>query len=145
MQFNAWFDHLKSYSQQSGLVLQVFIVVFATLLLNFAARVLLNKLLVKLKRTPTPWDDSLVDALRSPLTVAIWILGISLAARVLQQHAQSVIFEAVETVRDIGIICCATWFLWSFVKSAERNFVEHRRNHCQRPDDARPPVSLGLR
>lgn len=119
-------DRLQDYSGQTDVIFQVFVVVFLTLLLNFIAKKLLSHLHEKLKKTPTPWDDALVDALRKPLAVLIWVVGIALAAKVLHQHAPSVIFESVGTVRDIGVIVCVAWFLLRFIRRAERNFLQYR-------------------
>lgn len=119
-------DQLKNLSINTGIVTQVFIVVFLTLLMNFVAKKVLNRLHAKLKNTQTPWDDALIDALRKPLAVLIWILGFTMAAEVLDKHAPSVLFEAVEPVRDIGIIVCGIWFLMRFITRAEHNFLQYR-------------------
>lgn len=120
-------DQFHIHSGQGSVIVQVFIVVFFTLLSNFIARKLLDRLLQRLRKTPTPWGDALVESLRKPLAVLVWILGLSLATRVLQQQAPSVIFEAAGTLRAIGVISCVGWFLWRFVASAETNFIEHRK------------------
>ncbi|OGB23231.1 MAG: mechanosensitive ion channel protein MscS [Burkholderiales bacterium RIFCSPLOWO2_02_FULL_57_36] len=120
-------NEMKSYSLETSVAVQVFIVVFLTLLLNFIAAKVLNRLHVKLQKTTTPWDDALVDAVRKPFTVLIWIVGIALAAKILQQHTQSVLFEAVNVVRDIGVIVCLGWFLQRFIKRAEKNFIESQK------------------
>lgn len=127
-------EQFKSYSDKSGVVFQVFIVVFATLLLNFLARKLLSRLHEKLKRTPTPWDDALVDALRKPLAALIWILGFALAVKILHQYAPSAIFEAVGTVRDVAVIACVGWFLLRFIARAEQNFLRYRETQGMEVD-----------
>ncbi|HVK93696.1 MAG TPA: mechanosensitive ion channel family protein [Noviherbaspirillum sp.] len=119
-------DQLVSYSRNSGLAVQVFSVVFLTLLSNYIAKALLNRLHAKLKHTPTPWDDALMDALRKPVAVLIWVLGFALAAKILHQHTAAVIFESVGTIRDIGVIVCVAWFLLRFIKGAEANFLQYR-------------------
>lgn len=127
-------DQLKNLSINTGIVTQVFIVVFLTLLMNFIAKKVLNRLHAKLKKTQTPWDDALVDALRKPLAVLIWILGFTMAAEVLDKHAPSVLFEAVEPVRDIGIIVCGIWFLMRFITRAEHNFLQYRASQGMEVD-----------
>lgn len=127
-------DQLKNLSINTGIVTQVFIVVFLTLLMNFIAKKVLNRLHAKLKKTQTPWDDALVDALRKPLAVLIWILGFTMAAEVLDKHAPSVLFEAVEPVRDIGVIVCGIWFLMRFITRAEHNFLQYRASQGMEVD-----------
>lgn len=119
-------EGLKSYSLESGVAVQVFIVVFATLLLNFIAVKGLKRVHARLQKTTTPWDDALVDAIRKPFTVLIWIVGIAFAAKILHRETQAVIFEAVDVIRDIGIVACFGWFLQRFITRAEQNFIDYQ-------------------
>jgi MscS family membrane protein len=127
-------DQLKNYSSHTGVITQVFIVVFLTLVVNLIARKVLNRVHERLKKTPTPWDDALIDALRKPLAVLVWILGFALAIEILQRHAPSVIFEAVDPIRDIGVIICGTWFLLRFIARAEKNFLLSRMDQGMEVD-----------
>lgn len=122
----ALLDQLKNYSDKTGIASQVFIVVFLTLLLNYIAKKVLNHLHGRLEKTQTPWDDALIDALRKPLAILIWILGFALAIEVLHFHAPSAVFEAVAPARDIGVIVCGIWFLLRFITRAEQNFLRYR-------------------
>lgn len=119
-------NELRLESQETRLALQVFIVVFLTLLLNFISGKVLNRLHGKFQKTTSAWDDALVDALRRPLTVLIWVVGIALAAKILQQQTRSVLFEAIDAVRDVGVIVCIGWFLQRFIIRAERNFIRYQ-------------------
>jgi MscS family membrane protein len=127
-------EQLKSLSINTGVVTQVFIVVFLTLLMNFIAKKVLNRLHAKLTKTRTPWDDALIDALRKPLAVLIWILGFTMATEILDKHAPSVLFEAVGPARDIGIIVCGIWFLMRFITRAEHNFLQYRTSQGMEVD-----------
>ena len=49
-------------------MLQVFVVVFLTLLLIFIQKRVLNRLQTRLERTRTGWDDAVLTAVRRPLT-----------------------------------------------------------------------------
>jgi len=119
--FTAWL--------QSGgdWVLQVFVVVFSALLLNFIVKRLLVRLQKKLELTRNPWDDSIIDALQKPLSVLIWILGIAFAAEIIHTQTESAIFSAVKPIRDVGVIFVITWFLIRFVKRVEENIVKYAR------------------
>ena len=64
-------------------ITQVFIVVFVSLLIAAAQKTIFNRLHQRLLKTATFWDDALVDALRRPATVFIWIVGIAFAARIM--------------------------------------------------------------
>ncbi len=114
----------KVQSEATRLFIQVFSIVFCTLLLNFVSSGILRRLHKKSKLTTTPWDEVLIDAVRKPATVLIWIVGIAFAAKVLHQNTASAILESVPTVRDIAIILCIGWFLQRFIARVEANLLK---------------------
>lgn len=122
-QFQTW---LRSFDGDTGLVIQVFVVVFSVLLFSFFVRILLNRLHRRLSRTENPWDDALVDAARPAVSVLIWLLGLSFAAQIVAQETDATIFDAIEPVRDVGVIATLTWFLIRLVRRIEHNFVKRR-------------------
>lgn len=106
-----------------GWISQVFIVVLATLLLNFIQKRLLRRILQRLEQTRNLWDDALLDALRRPLSALIWIVGIAFAADIVRQETEAAIFAAVGPLRDIGVIAAISWFLIRLVQRAEENIL----------------------
>lgn len=121
------FEHwLNSLGASWGLSIEVFSIVLMTLLFDFVTRKLLDRLYKKLELTETPWDDSLVDALRRPATVLIWVTGIALAAEVVYRNTHMALFEFVRPLRDVAIIYCIAWFLVRFIQRAETNINSHR-------------------
>jgi len=57
-------------------VITVFLVVLGTMTCNFAARRVLERLALKASVTSTVWDDGLVNAIRQPLKLMIWVLAL---------------------------------------------------------------------
>ncbi|MCU7806673.1 MAG: mechanosensitive ion channel family protein [Candidatus Thiodiazotropha sp. (ex Semelilucina semeliformis)] len=104
-------------------VLQVFVVVFGVLLLNFVLRRMLNRLHQQLSRTKTPWDDALIDAARRPLSWVVWIVGLAFAVEIVRDVSGLALFEVVGPIRDVGVVACLTWFLIRFISKAEHNLV----------------------
>ncbi len=104
-------------------IVEVFVVVFAVLLLNFIQRRVLAKLKKGLERTPNPWDDAVVDALSKPLSVVIWVVGLSFAAEVAQPESKAAIFDAVGPARDVGVIFALAWFVVRFIQRGEENII----------------------
>ncbi len=119
----AWF---KETLPANLWIVQVFVVVFGVLLANFIQRRVLSRLYDKLKPTPKTWDDAIVNALRKPLTLLIWIVGIAFAAEIVRKETGAVIFEAFEPARDIGVIATIVWFLLRLIKRTEDNIIEKR-------------------
>jgi MscS family membrane protein len=86
----------------------------------------LRRVLRRLEATTTPWDNALFAALQTPAGVLVWIVGISFAIGIIQRHAAVPIFEAVDPIRDVGIIATIVWFLVRFIREAEANIIRQR-------------------
>jgi MscS family membrane protein len=125
---------LGNFEGDLGWIVQVFLVVFAVLLFNFVVTRILSRLHGKLSTTNNPWDDSLVDALRRPLVVLIWIVGIAFAAEIVQHEAGAAIFEAVGPMRDVGVIVTIVWFLIRFIRRAEVNIITYKERAGKQVD-----------
>lgn len=110
-------------------VIQVFVVIFAALIFDLIQKRMVNKLLVKTEKTKNPWDDAFVTSLKKPLSLFIWVLGISFGADIIRVHSDATIFDAVSVVRDVGVIFSIIWFMLRFVHAAEQNII------CYRKDD----------
>lgn len=105
-------------------IVQVFIVVFSVLLINFIQKRVLNRLFEKLRPTSKTWDDAIVNALRKPLTLLIWIVGITFAAEIVREETGAVIFNAFKPMRDVGVIVTIVWFLLRLIKRTEENIIQ---------------------
>ncbi|MEJ2592157.1 MAG: mechanosensitive ion channel family protein [Candidatus Thiodiazotropha sp.] len=105
-------------------VVQVFVVVFGVLLLNYLLRRMLDRLHRRLSKTRTPWDDALIDATRRPLAWTVWIVGLAFAVDIVRGVSELAIFEMAAPLRDVGVVACLAWFLIRFISRAERNLVD---------------------
>ncbi|MCI0401126.1 MAG: mechanosensitive ion channel family protein [Gammaproteobacteria bacterium] len=117
---------LTGFLGEHSWVGQVFIVVFVALLVDFLQRRLLNRLYAKFQTTERYWDDALVDALKKPLSVLIWVLGIGFAASIVGQETEAVIFAAVQPIRDTAVIAALAWFMVRLIRRAEVNMIARR-------------------
>ncbi|MDH5648661.1 MAG: mechanosensitive ion channel family protein [Gammaproteobacteria bacterium] len=115
---------LKNLLNENLWIAEVFVIVFFVLLFNAVQKYFSHRLYIKLKQTDKVWDDALVRAIGKPLTLCIWIVGIAFAAQIVQQKTSAIIFEAVDPIRDVGVIGCITWFLLRLVRRVEDNFLE---------------------
>lgn len=116
---------LKFFGAESWII-QVFIVVFATQLINWLQKRILRKLHATLKKTRTYWDDAVADAASQPLTVLIWIIGLGFAAEIVQKESGAIIFEAIAPIRDVGVIFTIAWFIVRVISRAEKNIIKQR-------------------
>ncbi len=75
MEFEQIFSKALEYFRTESWIVQVFIIVFVTLLIDWVQKRLMKKLYAKLGRTKNYWDDSLIEAAQRPISALIWILG----------------------------------------------------------------------
>lgn len=120
---NELLSQIPQIDPQWSWIISVFIVVLATVIGNFTARKLLIKLVAKLSKTRTLWDDALIQAASKPLTWLIWIIGIAFAADIIHAKTQAPVFLLTDSIRQIGILMTLTWFILRFIKEAESILV----------------------
>lgn len=123
MEFEQLLNEISQGNLTTRLVIQVFVVVFAALMLDFIQKRLLNRLAARIEKSRQLWDDALFNALRRPLSLLIWLLGISFAADIVGRHTDTVIFAAVSPLRDVGVIAIIAWFLFRLISEMENNIV----------------------
>ena len=118
---------LQNPSWETSWVLQVFVIVFLTLLLNFIARRILGRLQQKAIASKAYWDDAIAKALRKPLAVLVLVIGLSFALDVIRHHSELVLFTAVGPLRMVGVILIFAWFLVRLIKEGEEAILAKGR------------------
>jgi len=111
------------YLRGESWMVQVFVIIFLSLMFDWIQKRIVTRLYEKLKRTHTYWDDALVDAMRVPLSVLIWLIGLTYAADIVKHRTQAIVFEVVDPLRHVGVIIIVAWFLTRFIKRAADNVV----------------------
>jgi MscS family membrane protein len=116
-------------SQHIGIELWVatlIAIALVTIVLNQIAQLLLRQAEKVTQQTTTVWDDALVQTASRPILVAMWVIGLSFMARVLQRHIDEKFLDEVLAMRDVALIACATWFLLRFIGKVCRNVIAAR-------------------
>ncbi|EGF33039.1 small-conductance mechanosensitive channel protein [Oxalobacteraceae bacterium IMCC9480] len=129
-----WLLRVTRGDAMIALVLQIFIIVLLVVVTNFFLRRLLAGLEARTRRTDTPWDFALVSALRKPLTVLAWILGLAFVGHLIDAETDATLFELVAPARTIGVISCLTWFLLRLVRNVQDGVIAHRTSRNQPAD-----------
>ena len=127
MDLSNYLDSFLNYVQTDTWMIQVFIIVFLSLLFDFAQKKIILKLLKTVKYTKNFWDDALLESAVKPITYLIWLVGLSFAADIVRIHSDAEIFNAVEPVRKVGVIIIVGWFLVRFIKLAEENIIKQNQ------------------
>ncbi len=105
--------------QEDAWVIQVFVIIFLSLLVNYAQVKLLQRIENKLSQNKLKWDDAIIFAIRRPLTYLIWILGVTFAADVIAAKSDSSIFDNIAPIREVGVIVTLAWVIIRFINIVE--------------------------
>lgn len=124
MEIQTLLDKIRVWGGEDAWVYQVFAVVLVVVTANLVLRFVLHKIHLRVEKSSTPWDDAFVVALGRPLRTLFWIVGIAFAAQITQKVSDVFLFEAIEPVRDVGVIACIAWFLTRFIRLVEHNLVK---------------------
>ena len=127
MDFDKLLVQITNVGGEEAWIYQMFIVVFVVLTANFILMRVLTRVQKTFDKTENTWDDALLRALRRPLRLLVWIVGISFAAEIAKGVTEAVIFTAVAPLRDVGVIATITWFIIRFIKAAEENITKSSR------------------
>ena len=111
-------ENIREYTGEYAWVVYIFVIVFVTLLVDFIAKGILKIIYAKLSSTKTLWDDVLVQAIRSPLSLYIWLVGATFILEILK-------IETVAIFREIGFIFVISWALVRFIKQVEERILRH--------------------
>lgn len=103
-------------------ITQVFIIVLITAVVSFVVRRLLRKVVARASASRTRWDDIALAAMMRPLNWVIWIEGLDIAIDVIYTETQSSIFSYSDSVRNVGVLICLTWFLLGLIRGAEEEY-----------------------
>lgn len=122
-------------------IVLVFIVVFATLLVNFFVGKFLSGLEVRLGRTPTLWDDALIWAVRSPTHFFIIAVGTRLALKIMEPVLDEAINSLVEPAYKVAFIAIVIWFLVRLIAKVEE--LLKTPGYTREPVDATTVTALG--
>ncbi len=113
---------------------QVFLIVFITLIVNFIWRRYYQRVQDKLNTTKNLWDDALWASIHKPVGYLIWVVGISYGAEVADRVADSDFHSLLVNVRQFTVIILIIWFLLRFIRFAEKNLLDDKKNTASNVD-----------
>ncbi len=108
-----------------GLMIQVFVIVLVTLVIDFTQKRVLGRLHDRwVNKTENRWDDAILAAAAVPISLLIWIVGIAYAASVIAAQSGAGIFTGIAPAVTVAVIADITWFALRLTSQAERVLVE---------------------
>lgn len=117
-------DLAAQVGEKNFWVLETFLVIVLTLIVEILVHKVLQKLLTKAERTHNFWDDALIGAAIKPIRIFIWMLGVSIAADVVANNTASSILDMVPYVRKAAVIVLLVWSIVRIIRRAEENFID---------------------
>ena len=111
-----WFRQING---ETDWVIQVFVVIFITLLANYAARKFYDRLEKQLAKSKTLWDDALLWAIRKPSRTFMLIIGGRMVMEIMQPMMDEAVNNLVEPVFLVMIIATFLWLLVRLIGRAE--------------------------
>ena len=122
---DGWISALSEAIGLKSWALAIFLIVLAALLLDFIQRRVMKRLAALVTNTANLWDDALFNAAVRPLSLLIWLVGITLAAQAIPGTGSGLLDpDVIQAIRQIGIWFAFAWFLVVLVKNAENNVIE---------------------
>jgi MscS family membrane protein len=134
-ELSEWLKTLVETYGLGGWITQVFIVVFTVVVFNFITSRVLARLQKKAEASRPVWDDAMIRAIRLPLNLLIWVVGIAFAAEIVREETDAPLFDAVGPIRDAAVIALITWFLVRLIHETEVSVVQRRTNLGQEVDE----------
>lgn len=124
--FDQFINDILDYKHWDIWVGQVLAVIVITVLVHWLQRRIMARAHVYFAKTATYWDDALFEALKRPISVLIWIVGLAFAANIIERSTGAAIFSAVAPLRDMAVIIIIAWFLVRFINNVQREVIGRR-------------------
>ncbi len=117
-------ETLSAYLGEHFWAAQVFAIVLATAFVRYLVKALCDRLAKAFASTHNLYDDALVDALRRPLGMAVWVVGVSFAAEIAGGEDPADIFAYVEQLRVVIVLALLVWFAVRFISFCEAHVAD---------------------
>ncbi len=114
--------------------IKVFTVVFAALLIDLLQKRIMARILQATQKTKNPWDEAFVWSVKHPLSLMIWVLGLTFAANIVWRETHSPIFLVIDPARDVAVIAIIAYFLTRLIQRTEINLIASGKRNNEKYD-----------
>lgn len=130
-------EYISEHTGLKSWALSVFMVVLAAVMLDFLQRRVIRRITVVVRNTKNLWDDALLDAVPRPLSLVIWLVGITMAAQLIPSTVEGQVLhdDVVVKIRQVGMLAALTWFLVDFVLNLENSIVASAKAQGRNVDE----------
>lgn len=110
-----WVPLLADYRWQ----LNVIVLLFLTAVFAIAFSSVLKRVINSLRNTTPLWDDLILDALRKPGVVMIWVMGVTGCMKVIAPTLDKANDALPEQIREVALVFVVGWSALRFVSRFE--------------------------
>lgn len=140
-ELETFFSGFVAQGSEYRWIIQVFLIVLATLIINFFIRKTFDRLEIHANRTVGRFDNILIETARRPVRVFVWIAGVLMAAEVVRNVSNEPIFDLIDPIREVSFIVLFAWFAVRFIRHGES--AVQRDGVLENPMDATTASALG--
>lgn len=117
-------ETLKNYipfiNETDAWIIQIFVIIFIALLLDFVQKKILRRFQHQLEKTPNLWDDAFIHAVIKPISVVILAFALSVSMDIANLENSLKVFE-------VGTIIAVSWTLIRLISFVEKNIIEQQK------------------
>ncbi len=116
-------------------ITKIFVIVLAVVTVGALLSFVSGLLIKRAGKTATDWDDVLFKSLQLPLTLLIWIVGLTYAAELawdLSEHED--LLALARNLRALGVVFCLVLFLLRFLSRGEAVFLRRKEARGEEVD-----------
>lgn len=101
-------------------IIQIFIIIFFALFLDFIQKKILRRLQKQLEKTPNLWDDAFIHAVIKPISIVILAFSLSVTMDIAK-------LENSFKVLEVGFIFAVSWTLIRLITFVEINIINGQK------------------
>jgi len=111
--------YLPFLQEGNAWIIKIFAIIFTALLLDYIQKKILKRIKIQLERTSNLWDDAFIHAVIKPLSILIWVFGLSIAIEVAGLSNSLKVFE-------VGVIVAVSWTIIRLITFVEKNIIQQQ-------------------
>ena len=104
-------------------VLQGVVILAVTLLVSLISNTLLNRIVPIINNLSSVWNEVVIDTLRPPLSVLVWIVGITLSLDIAAKALDQIDLTLTQSLRSFAYIVLIAWTLVRLIQRVEARLV----------------------
>lgn len=122
-------------------IYKVFAIIFASLVVAYIGKLLLDRIEARAEKSRSVWDDALVISARRPLWVLIWSMGLLWAAQITAAQMDEDLASVLDRMQAVLLIVLLCWFLMRMAQRVEDRLVDPR--YREKPLDQTTVSAIG--